>query len=88
MIQIENPIGGIGKGGLLTYAIRRNPAADDLAFLPEYSLDLRIWHPIEEGFEHMGGVLGEAGAIEENWRSHVPVASTRKLFIRLRLKMR
>ena len=76
-----------GRGGLelrTIYTAWQNPAADDVRLVPEVSMDLRAWQPINE---RPATRLG-AGVIEHSWHSQSPAIARPTLFFRLRLGKR
>ena len=70
-----------------TYTIWQNPAADDLNFVPEYSINLRDWLPITNQFDIGESKFLDTGILQRYWHNAISETGT-ATFFRLRIEER
>jgi len=81
-------VGGV-EAVYFTFTIRRNLVADDLLLDVDSTWDLATWtSPAEIGFVALREVLSGDGAALTTYRSLIPVAADKRLFVRARFSLK
>ena len=87
-LEVAKLAGDATPDRIVTYITFQNTLADDLSFVPEYSMDLQNWIPLSELLDPGETRILDAGILELNWSKPIPAQSAPPTFFRLRIEER